>query len=95
MLPLIVCSMLLVLNKFYIMIIGDNNNNKMIKITDLSSTDAVALYEFQVDKASSEQNQNGHSISHDWSSRTTCEVMSHVHTHGPTVLAGCNSKNQA
>lgn len=71
-----------------------DNNNKMIKITDLSSMDAVALYEFQVGKASGEQNQNGHRTRHDRPSRTTCEAILHVHTHGPAVVAGCNSKNQ-
>lgn len=92
MLPLIVCSILFALSKFYIMII--DNNNMVIKITYLSSTDAVTLYEFQVSKVSGEQNQNGHSTRHDQPSRTTCEAILCVNTHGPAVVAGCNSKNQ-
>lgn len=71
-----------------------DNNNKVIKITYLSSTDAVTLYEFQVSRASGEQNQNGHSTRHDQPSRTTCEAILRVHTHGPAVVAGCNFKKK-
>lgn len=71
-----------------------DNNNKMIKISHLSSMDAVALYEFQVGKASNEQKQNGHSTRNDQPSRTTCEAILHVHIHGPAIVASCNSKKQ-
>lgn len=79
------------------MIIDDNNN--MIKITCLSSTNGITLYEFffmnfyQIGKTSGEKKQNGPRTRDD-QTRTTCEAILCVHTHGPAVVAGCNSKNQ-
>lgn len=50
------------------------DNNKTIKITELSSTDTVAPYEFQIGKAKCKQNREGHSTRLTRPSRTTCEA---------------------
>lgn len=66
------------------------------KITELSSTDAVALYEFLAGKASWEQNQEGHTFWYDRSSRTNCggEPISSVYTYVPAVGLVYNSRNR-